>query len=186
MPNLSSWTITAPQVSKQDYEIAAKSFTQYCNKNIIGEMESFQIENLASIANGGIPQDIVNKAADIKSKRIAIYFSCSREVPNQSSKRKALQKMVKKSRILSSSVEEYSELTPEWRQKVSDYIMTEEEIEKMFKDYQPNNQPNEFVKKNNAKYTKTLRKENKVAENFTDWLGELVVTDTDVKIKRAY
>ena len=95
IPNFSSWSITAPRLSKQDYEMAGKSFGEYCNKNIIGEMESFQL-NDTSLATGKITQDLLNKAEDIKSKRIAIYFSCSREVPNQSARRQALQKWLRR------------------------------------------------------------------------------------------
>jgi hypothetical protein len=58
--------------------------------------------------------------------------------------------------------------------------MTEEEIEKMLNEFTPNKHTNEFVKKNNEMYIDSLKRENKVANNFTDWLGVLSDTGEEV------
>jgi hypothetical protein len=101
--------------TKEDFEIAANAFKQYCDKNIIGIWESF--ESAKPELETKAP-DVINMAEETKSRRIGIYFACSQELPNQSPRRRALQIMVKKSRILNSSLEEYDELDPKWRKKL--------------------------------------------------------------------
>jgi hypothetical protein len=114
--------------NKLDFEIAALAFSQYCDDNILPKSESYKSDLT--------PETPLKRKRALKlkaqtaAKRMGIYLSCVRRTTNQSPRRLALQILVERSRIYTSTLIEYVHLDVKQIAAVIRCNMTEEEIER--------------------------------------------------------